>query len=95
MIANDEATGGTFFVYESCVCTVQVLLLWDRVIGYDSLLVLPLAAAAVLAWRGAMLRECSSAEEAAAVLEYLSQLQIVPLLQSLLFLTGSSGSVEG
>lgn len=70
-------------------------MLWDRVIGYDSLLVLSVAAAAVVAWRGAMLRECSSAEEAAAALEHLTQLQIVPLLQSLLFLTGRHGGCEG
>jgi hypothetical protein len=29
----------------------EVLALWDRVIGYDSLLVLPLLAAAVLIFR--------------------------------------------
>lgn len=67
---------------------MQVLLLWDRVIGFDSLLILPVAAAAILAWRGAMLRECTCKAEAEAVLQHLTQVQIVPLVQTLLFLIG-------
>eukprot|EP00892_Ulva_mutabilis_P004903 jgi/Ulvmu1/2785/UM140_0015.1 len=66
----------------------EVLLLWDRVIGFDSLLVLPAAAAALFAWRGCMLRECTCAGEATAALQHLSQVQIIPILQGLLFLTG-------
>ena len=65
----------------------EVLLLWDRVIGLDSLLVLPVAAAALLAWRAQLLRAAQSIDDVATVLEDWDEVQVVPLLQALLFLS--------
>ena len=64
----------------------EVLQLWDRVIGFDDVMLLPAAAAAVLAWRSQALRACGSAAEVSEVLRDLEQIRIVPLLQALLFL---------
>lgn len=62
----------------------QVLLLWDRVIGYDSLDVLALAAAALLRFRRDALMAAASEHEVADVLEDVSNVKIVPLMQELL-----------
>mmetsp|Transcript_15557 Transcript_15557/g.38189 ORF Transcript_15557/g.38189 Transcript_15557/m.38189 type:complete len:246 (-) Transcript_15557:819-1556(-) len=66
----------------------QVLLLWDRVIGYDSLLPLAVAAAAVIAFRREALLAASSPAEVAEAMEDLSQIQVVPLMQHFLFYDG-------
>ena len=63
----------------------QVLLLWDRVIGYDSVLPLAIAAAAVIAFRRDALLAASSAVEVAEVMQDFSQIQVVPLMQDFLF----------
>mmetsp|Transcript_15315 Transcript_15315/g.46036 ORF Transcript_15315/g.46036 Transcript_15315/m.46036 type:complete len:708 (-) Transcript_15315:135-2258(-) len=63
----------------------QVLLLWDRIIGFDDLMVLPVLAAAVFTFRAPVLLRCGSAIEAKEVINDGSMLQVVPLLQSFLF----------
>ena len=63
----------------------QVLLLWDRIIGFESLLLLPVAAAAVFEFRRANLLQVQKSEEAEAVLYNLSHVAIVPLIQQFLF----------
>ncbi|KAG2433744.1 hypothetical protein HXX76_008107 [Chlamydomonas incerta] len=63
----------------------EVLLLWDRVVGLDSLLPLPLLAAAILCFRRHVLLCCSTASEVVAALSDVSQLRVVPLLQAVLF----------
>ena len=62
---------------------VQLLLLWDRIIGFDSLEPLPLLAAAIFAFRAAALHGATDAGAARAVLlSDASQLRVVPLLQA-------------
>ncbi|GFR49576.1 hypothetical protein Agub_g11625, partial [Astrephomene gubernaculifera] len=63
----------------------EVLLLWDRIIGLDSLLPLPLLAAAVLCFRRPVLLSCGSPREVMAALGDISQLGAVPLMQAVLF----------
>jgi hypothetical protein len=53
-----------------------VLLLWDRVVGFDSLLPLPVLAVAVFSFRGDALRCARSGAEVLEVMEHLSQLQV-------------------
>ena len=67
----------------------EVLALWDRVVGCDSLVLLPIAAVALLAWRCAPLQACASASEVETVLQHMSCVRIVPLVQGLLFLTAA------
>eukprot|EP00798_Chlamydomonas_sp_ICE-L_P021474 gene21474-28447_t len=63
----------------------EVLLLWDRVIGLDSLLPIPLLAVAVICFRRQVILTCSSTSEVLEAMSDLSQLQTVPLLQAVLF----------
>ncbi|CAM9941532.1 unnamed protein product [Scytosiphon promiscuus] len=63
----------------------QVLLLWDRLLGYDSLDLLAVLAASVLVFRADLVLQVS---DAAAVMEIFSdgrQLEVVPLLQAFMF----------
>ena len=53
-----------------------MLLLWDRVVGFDSLLPLPVLAVAVFSFRGDALRCARSGAEVLEVMEHLSQLQV-------------------
>ncbi|MEW5318783.1 MAG: hypothetical protein WDW38_009973 [Sanguina aurantia] len=63
----------------------EVLLLWDRVVGLDSLLPLPLLAVAVLCFRRQVILACRCADELREVMSDLSKLQTVALLQAVLF----------
>jgi hypothetical protein len=74
---------------------LQVLLLWDRVVSFDSLFVFAVAAAGILAWRAHMLRGCRNAQEVEASLQQLKGVRVVPLLQSILFLCGGSSPAAG
>ena len=64
----------------------QVLLLWDRIIGFDSLEIVPILAAAVFNFRASSLLHVGSPSEAEAVLGNLHSLKVLPLIQHLLFL---------
>lgn len=63
----------------------EVLLLWDRVVGFDSLLPLPLMAAAMLFFYRWRLLECTSRVEASSVLSDIREVKVVPLIQHFLF----------
>lgn len=63
----------------------QTLLLWDRVVGHDSLLPLALLAAAVLSFRREMVLASHDVEDLMDMMGQLSALQVVPLMQAALF----------
>ncbi|XP_063681044.1 TBC1 domain family member 19-like isoform X1 [Bolinopsis microptera] len=65
--------------------TSQLLLLWDRVIGYGTLEILPVLAVAVFAFRRNNLMEVTTPSEAEAVLQDVSSLKVIPLLQYCLY----------
>ncbi|KAJ8397705.1 hypothetical protein AAFF_G00433940 [Aldrovandia affinis] len=75
--------------FSGYLATDQLLLLWDRILGYDSLEIVPALAAAVFAFRAENLMEVMSLAAAAAeaVLADLSTLKVMPLLQIFLFAT--------
>lgn len=62
----------------------QVLALWDRVLGYDSVDVLALAAAAIFRFRSGALLAATCEQEVADALDDASNLKIVPLMQDML-----------
>ncbi|KAJ0412617.1 hypothetical protein ATCC90586_006984 [Pythium insidiosum] len=65
----------------------QLLLLWDRVVGYDSIEVLAVAAAALFHFRAEDLETTvTRLEDARALFAELIDIRIVPLLQEYLFL---------
>ncbi|KAG6584879.1 TBC1 domain family member 19 [Phytophthora cinnamomi] len=63
----------------------QVLLLWDRVIGYDSLELVAIFAAALFHFRASELESISSREEADELFAELIDIPVVTLLQEYLF----------
>eukprot|EP00050_Salpingoeca_kvevrii_P021866 m.116885 g.116885 ORF g.116885 m.116885 type:complete len:485 (-) comp9511_c0_seq14:56-1510(-) len=63
----------------------QILLLFDRIIGFDSLDVLPILAVAIFAFRRTSLLQASSPKDAAAIMKDLRGLRAIPLLQYSLF----------
>uniref|UniRef100_A0A8C1GI09 Rab-GAP TBC domain-containing protein n=1 Tax=Cyprinus carpio TaxID=7962 RepID=A0A8C1GI09_CYPCA len=73
--------------FSGYLSTDQLLLLWDRILGYDSLEIVAVLAAAVFAFRAENLMEVTSLASAEAVLADLSTLKVMPLLQIFLFAT--------
>uniref|UniRef100_A0AAY4AH59 Rab-GAP TBC domain-containing protein n=1 Tax=Denticeps clupeoides TaxID=299321 RepID=A0AAY4AH59_9TELE len=73
--------------FSGYLSTDQLLLLWDRILGYDSLEIVAVLAAAVFAFRAENLMEVTSLSSAEAVLADLSTLKVMPLLQIFLFAT--------
>jgi len=64
----------------------QVLLLWDRIVGFDSLEIVSILAAAVFHFRATSLLHISSPAEAEGVLGNLHSLKVLPLIQHMIFL---------
>ncbi|XP_043918087.1 TBC1 domain family member 19 [Protopterus annectens] len=75
--------------FSGYLATDQLLLLWDRILGYNSLEILAVLAAAVFAFRAENLMEVTSLAAAEAVLADLSTLKVMPLLQIFLFVTAA------
>ncbi|XP_040274945.1 TBC1 domain family member 19 [Bufo bufo] len=71
--------------FSGYLATDQLLLLWDRILGYNSLEILAVLAAAVFAFRAMNLMEVTSLAAAEAVLADISTLKVMPLLQIFLF----------
>ncbi|XP_071124573.1 TBC1 domain family member 19-like isoform X2 [Mytilus edulis] len=63
----------------------QVLLLWDRILAYNSLEILPVLAVAIFSFRKTNLLKVQSYNAAEAVLADLTTLQVIPLIQLSLF----------
>ena len=63
----------------------QTLLLWDRVVGFDSLEPLPMLAVAVFVFHAKALMMATEADHVHHVLADPSELKVVPLLQAFLF----------
>ncbi|XP_064400158.1 TBC1 domain family member 19-like isoform X2 [Halichondria panicea] len=66
--------------------TRQLLLLWDRIIGYNTLSLLPVMAVSVFEFRATNLFKATTLTEAETVLSDLRCLNILPLLQQTLFM---------
>jgi hypothetical protein len=74
------------FAFSSYLGVEQTLILWDRILGFDSLNILPVLAAAMFSFRSTSLMAAESAEEVQEIFANPGPLQVVPLLQSYLFL---------
>ncbi|OWR44853.1 TBC1 domain family member 19 [Danaus plexippus] len=59
----------------------QLLLLWDSILGYDCLEILPLLAVAILSFRKENIFQVNTLQNVDAVLADLSTISVVPLLQ--------------
>ena len=63
----------------------QVLILWDRVLGYMDVTILAVFAVSVFLFRAVPLFQCTTQAEAQLVLNEGMTLRVVPLLQMYLF----------
>lgn len=63
----------------------ELLLLWDRVVGFDSLLPLAVLGVAVVVFRRELILATHNIDDLMDTMEDLSQVRVVPLLQGLLF----------
>ncbi|XP_054755376.2 TBC1 domain family member 19-like [Lytechinus pictus] len=63
----------------------QLLLLWDRILAYDSTELLAVLAVAVFCFRRTNLMEASTLASAEAILADITTIQIIPLLQIVIF----------
>lgn len=63
----------------------EVFLIWDRVIGYDSLEMIALVAAALFIYRGDAIMKTTSIEEIEDLFYDMSHIKVIPLLQHFLF----------
>jgi len=75
------------FAFVTLLHPGEVLVLWDRVLGFDDLMLLPVLAAAVLLYRSRLAMECETAEELKEVFRDGGELKVAPLLQHFLFPT--------
>jgi len=63
----------------------QTLLLWDRIIGFDSLELLPILAAAIFLFHERALLQATDSDDARHVLLDSAELKVAPLLQAFLY----------
>ncbi|CAH8848529.1 unnamed protein product [Trichobilharzia szidati] len=63
----------------------QVLLLWDRILGFDSLEILAVLAVAIFSYRRANLLSVKTTNEVEAILADLTPLRVISLLQMVIF----------
>lgn len=63
----------------------QTLQLWDRIVGFDSVELLPVLAAAIFVYRARWLLQATTTEQVRHVLADPSEIRVVPLLQLFLW----------
>ncbi|KAJ3217959.1 hypothetical protein HDU67_006987 [Dinochytrium kinnereticum] len=64
----------------------QVLLLWDRIIGYDKLQILPAVAASIFIFRREALMSAKTERDVETAFADLQAIRVIPLLQHFIFL---------
>lgn len=74
-----------FQAFSGFLLVEQVLLLWDRIVGFDSLHVLPVLSFALFALRQRALAKARSRREAEFIMADCRSVAVVPLLQYALF----------
>jgi hypothetical protein len=66
----------------------EIYHLFDRIIGFDTVEIVPILAEAIFIYRSSLISNCTNAEEFEELFYDLSQLKVVPLLQYFMFLAG-------
>jgi len=76
-----------FTAFSNYLNPEQVLILWDRVVAYDSLLIIPVLAAAIFAFRTKNLESAENEQDIQDIFDDGKKLRVIPLLQHFLFAT--------
>ena len=77
-----------FYAFVGYLEIDQIYLIWDRILGFESLEILPIFAASIFVFRANLILNCSSVDEYDELFIDLSQVKVVPLIQHFLFATG-------
>lgn len=62
--------------------------MYDRILGFESLEILPIMAASIFVFRANLILNCQNADEYDELFVDLSMVKVVPLLQHFLFASG-------
>lgn len=71
--------------FAGCLPAEQLLHLWDRLLGFDSPVLVPILAAAIFAFRARLVLGARRLEEVQLLFADISCIKVVPLLQAFLF----------
>mmetsp|Transcript_17451 Transcript_17451/g.29822 ORF Transcript_17451/g.29822 Transcript_17451/m.29822 type:complete len:542 (-) Transcript_17451:744-2369(-) len=63
----------------------QVLLLWDRILGFDSLLLLPILAAAIFKYREFTILQLANKTQVIELMKETANLKVIAIIQAFLF----------
>ncbi len=63
------------------------MYVWDRIVAFDSLEILPILAASIFSFRAKLILSCNTQEEIDEIFYDLYQLKAIPLIQHFLFAT--------
>eukprot|EP00474_Spongospora_subterranea_P011563 CRZ12021.1 hypothetical protein [Spongospora subterranea] len=74
-----------FTAFSGYLAVDQVLILWDRILAYDSLELLSVLAAAIFVFRSKSVMNASSGDEIRDIFEDGAHFRVLPLLQHFLF----------
>ena len=77
-----------FYAFVGYLEVDQIFLLWDRVIGFETLEILPILAAGIFVFRSNLILNCTNQEEFDELFQDLSQVKVMPIIQHFLFATG-------
>ena len=77
-----------FYAFVGILEVDQIYLLWDRIIGFETLEILPILAAGIFVFRANLILNCTNQEEFDELFLDLSQLKVMPIIQHFLFATG-------
>lgn len=73
------------YSFIGCLRAEQVLILWDRIVGFNSTELIAVLAAAIFVFRSRLLLNAHTAQDVETVFSDISHLQTIPLLQGFLF----------
>lgn len=74
-----------FSAFSGFLDTEQTLFLWDRILAYDSLELIPITCVCILHFRSSLLLQARNSSEVNDILRELVHIKVIPLLQTFLF----------
>ena len=81
----DIAFNWIFHAFSGFLAVDQLLLLWDRIIGFSNLYIIPVLAVSIFLFRSKYLLKVTSRQEIFDIFSDFTVIQVIPLLQLFLF----------
>ena len=77
-----------YFAFVGTLEVDQIFLLFDRILGFESLDIIAILAAGIFVFRANLILNCTSQDEFDELFSDLSQIKVMPIIQHFLFATG-------